>query len=143
MRQGRFSTGLLLGMTVWGVLLWTVTPSSAAPPVIGKTSNSSWTENFWPSFSTTTLAAPSEPRFLKSARVGMARTWNGVQRTTRSAWETTKDVLRPYDPPQKTRKSQVRRKTDEGGFWSNLLGGQEPQDREVTVNDFLRQPAPQ
>lgn len=89
------------------------------------------------------ISGPSEPRFLKSARVGMARTWNGVQRTTRSAWETTKDVLRPYDPPQKTRKSQVRRKTDEGGFWSNLLGGQEPQDREVTVNDFLRQPAPQ
>lgn len=136
MRHVRLSVSLLLAF--WVLTVSTGTPASAGPPKIGQ-STSSWTDTFWPS----RVAAPSEPGFVKATRVGIARTWNGMQQTTRSAWEKTKYVLRPYDPPPKRERAQAKRSSGNGGFWSNLFGGGQSQDDQLTVNDFLRQPTPQ
>lgn len=136
MRHGRLLVSSLLAIAVWTAWSGMMGTASAAPPKIGKSSKSSWTEKLWPS----RVAAPSEPTFLKTTRAGMARTWNGMQRTTRSAWEKTKYVLRPYDPPTKKQKYQAQR--NDGGFWSNLFGGSDTRDSHVTVNEFLRQPSP-
>lgn len=135
MRHMRLSVSLFLA--VWVILASSATTASAGPPKIGQ-SASSWVDRFWPS----PVTAPSEPAFFKSTRAGLSRTWNGVQQTTRSAWARTKYALRPYDTPPKRGRSQAKRSGGTGGFWSNLFGG-EPQDEQLTVNDFLRQPAPQ
>ncbi|WP_164100449.1 hypothetical protein [Candidatus Laterigemmans baculatus] len=138
----------------------TASPSTAAagPPQIGK-SRSSWSDSLWspfsswkfPSFSSSKSAAPqtkaAEPSITTAARTSMSRTWKSVQRSTRSAWESTKYALRPYDPPAESRagagkRNAKREQAESGGFWSSLFGGSSPPPREATVNDFLRQPTP-
>lgn len=92
-----------------------------------------------PSFMTT---PPKEPAFVKATRQTLGAAWAGTKRTTKSAWDKTLYVLRPYDKePNKRRSATVARRDADAGFWSNLFGKSSKQEP-MTVNEFLRQPAP-
>lgn len=165
MRHGWLAISLLLGLFLAPTMHTSI--SHAGPPQIGQ-SSSSW----WPSMSSwkmpsmpwssssssssssasSTPARPtapkastySEPSFVRSTRLGLSRAWTGTKKATSSAWESTKNVLRPYDPPPSRTSPAGRtyRAPESGGFWANLFRSSEPEPKMSTVNDFLKQPTP-
>lgn len=150
MRYGWLVVLILLGLIV-------APPVQAGPPKIGD-STGSWSsgKSFWklPSWPwskkntaktvSKKSASSSEPSFIRATRNGLNSVWTGTKRATSSAWETTKYVLRPYDPPAPTKKTAVRKPTnDQGdGFWASLFGPSTQPNKPETVNDFLKQPTP-
>jgi len=79
----------------------------------------------------------------RSFHRGVHRAWTGTKRGASSAWETTKWLLRPYDPPEDEDASTATRQADrDTSFWGNLFGGSKKNTKAATVNDFLRQPTP-
>lgn len=153
MRQIRLTSSSLLCLVSCFVVLSLTSSASAGPPKIGDNSGSSWSGGLWPSSwklpsssSSSRKSSDSifsEPDFVKATRSGMTRTWRGVQRSTRTAWDKTKYALRPYDAPQQKPRNTSSQAPPEGGFWSNLFGSTDTPQPEATVNDFLRQPMPQ
>ncbi len=159
MRHGWLAISLLLGLCLAPTMDLSI--SHAGPPQIGQSSSSWWPSmSSWkmpsmpwssPSADSTTArsALPkskssSEPSFVRSTRVGLNRAWTGTKRATSSAWESTKNVLRPYDPPPSRTSPAGRsyRAPENGGFWAGLFGNSEPAPKMSTVNDFLKQPTP-
>ena len=129
----------------------------AGPPLIGgtekSTASSLWSFDGWqtPSFSlpelpevpTPSLSLPewpksSQPGFVDTTQSTLSRFWSGTKRTTRSAWESTKYVLRPFDAPTEGRQRPSSR---DSGSWASWFSSEE-QEKAITVNDFLKQPTP-
>lgn len=130
---------------VWFALAFVITSFICSP--LPADENEGWTSKLWPPFegwqapSFFTLP-PKEPAFVKATRQTMGAAWDGTKRTTKSAWDKTVDVLRPYgNEPTKRRSATAARREADAGFWSNLFGRPAKQEP-MTVNEFLRQPAP-
>lgn len=135
--------GLLLALT----LTSTIPSRSAADDSTGM-----WTP--WRSWKMPDLT-PSLPRLPKAKtpavvrstqrgfQRGVDRVWTGTKRGANSAWETTKWLLRPYDPPEDEGLSTATRQANrDTSFWGNFFGGSQKNSKAATVNDFLRQPTP-
>lgn len=95
-----------------------------------------------PQVSMPTLPAPREPAFVRATRQGLGQAWTSTKRTTRSAWEKTKDLFSPTGAtPQRGKQRESSNAQRDTGFWASLFAPKNPQ-RPTTVNEFLRQPAP-
>jgi hypothetical protein len=89
------------------------------------------------------MSKPKQPAFVQATRDGLGKAWTNTKRTTKSVWNSTVHALRPYDPPaEKQRSATVARRDADAGFWSKLFGGGQAEKTPMTVNEFLRQPAP-
>ena len=125
--------------------------SATAAPIPNdspKGAGDGWASNLWPPFNiwskSTQPAKPAkrakEPAIVRSTRESLGAAWQGTKRTTKSAWDKTLYLLRPYDQdPKPKRSATTARREADAGFWSGLFGGKSKQEP-MTVNEFLTQP---
>jgi len=124
------------------IAVFSISPPSPADD------NQAWSAKLWPPFEgwktpSFLTASPKEPAFVQATRQTMEAAWDGTKRTTKTVWDKTVYVLRPYDnEPAKGRGGTVSRREADAGFWSNLFARPAKQEP-MTVNEFLRQPVPQ
>ncbi|MCA9160658.1 MAG: hypothetical protein KDA72_20145 [Planctomycetales bacterium] len=121
------------------VVVFSSSPALAKPP--GE--SESWLR--WPSlpsWKAPSLPKPKEPAFIKATRNGMAQMWTSTKRTTKSAWDKTLYVLRPYDNPPRHGTTSASRADADTGFWASLFSSEPEKKSSPTVNEFLRQPMP-
>lgn len=119
-------------------------PGKSTPASDGKTRESSMFSKSNRSgsfFQLPALPTPSWPTLpgFSTLRNGTATTWNRTKQTTRRWWNSTVDLLSPFDNDSSITRSE---KNSTGGSWFQWDGSGDQEQEIVTVNDFLKQERP-